>query len=473
MKLYLDPGHGGTDPGAQGNGLNEKDITLDIAQSIQTLLLNHYENIDVRMSRTSDITKSLAQRTNEANSWCADYYLAIHINSAESSSAQGYEDYIHSNVSDTKTAAKYREIIHAEVIKLNQLNVRGKKKANFHVLRESNMPAMLSENGFISNPHDASLMKQASWRQSVAQGHANGIAKVFNLKPKSNSTTSPLTTLIKNSSIIYKVIAGSFKVREDANNRVAFLHSKGIEAFVVTVVISDETWYRVQAGAFSSRANAEARERDVKTAGIKDAFIVTQSSDSSPATAHRSAPNPSPTQSASQSTVRSEPTGDSILGPTYLSPEQMNLFAKSVNPDAPELGSYYSAFGEYYGIRGDLAFAQALLETNYFRFTGDVNPEQNNFAGIGATGGGNSGASFKTPKDGVLAQFQHLFAYASTQSLPDKYPLVDPRFNLVPRGSAPAWADLNGKWAVPGTSYGQSILSLYEKMITFAIHEIK
>ncbi|WVX84516.1 glucosaminidase domain-containing protein [Niallia oryzisoli] len=162
---------------------------------------------------------------------------------------------------------------------------------------------------------------------------------------------------------------------------------------------------------------------------------------------------------------QSVPTGYSILGPTYLSPEQMNRFAKSVNPNAPELGGYYLTLGEYYGIRGDVAFSQALHETNYFRFTGIVKPEQNNFAGIGATGPSNSGASFTTPEEGVLAHIQHLYAYATTQPLLDKYPLVDPRFHFVKRGSASTWTALNGKWAVPGTTYGQSILSIYEKMI--------
>lgn len=81
MKLYLDPGHGGSDPGAQGNDLNEKDVTLDIALRLRNILLNDYENVEVRMSRTSDITKSLYERTNEANSWGADFYLSIHINS--------------------------------------------------------------------------------------------------------------------------------------------------------------------------------------------------------------------------------------------------------------------------------------------------------------------------------------------------------------------------------------------------------
>src|SRR6476620_12283610 len=107
MKLYLDPGHGGSDPGAQGNGLREKDITLDIALKIRTILMNGYENIEVRMSRTNDSSKSLSQRTNEANSWGADYYLSIHCN-AYNGSAKGYEDFIHNNLSDSSTTAKYQ-----------------------------------------------------------------------------------------------------------------------------------------------------------------------------------------------------------------------------------------------------------------------------------------------------------------------------------------------------------------------------
>jgi N-acetylmuramoyl-L-alanine amidase len=268
MKLYLDPGHGGSDPGASGNGLNEKDITLDIALKIRTILVNNYENIEVKMSRTSDMAKNLSQRTNEANAWGADYYLSVHINAG---GGTGYEDYIYINVSDSSTTAKYQDIIHAEVIKMNQLHDRGKKKANFHVLRESKMPAFLSENGFIDHPQDAALMKQTSWRQNVAQGYANGIAKAFSLKPKSNAPIS---------GTLYKVIAGSFKARPNADELVAFLRTKGIETFVVTTMISGETWYRVQAGAFSNRENAEKCFTDVQNAGITYAFLVIESTSS-------------------------------------------------------------------------------------------------------------------------------------------------------------------------------------------------
>ncbi|WP_309520675.1 N-acetylmuramoyl-L-alanine amidase [Peribacillus frigoritolerans] len=442
MKLYLDPGHGGSDPGAQSNGLMEKDITLDIALKIRTILKNDYENVEVRMSRTSDINKSLSQRTNEANSWGANYYLSIHCN-AYNGSAQGYEDYIHSSQSESSTTAKYQDMIHSEVMKVNQLSDRGQKKANFHVLRESNMPALLTENGFIDNVQDATLLKQSSWRQKVAQAHANGIAKAFSLKPKQDN----------GSGVVYKVIAGSFKSIENTDERVTFLSSKGIESFVDTVSISGDTWYRVQAGAFSNRENAEKRLEEIKSAGISDVFIVTGN--------------------ISGNSNEEGPSGYSILGQTFLSPEHMNLFVKNINPDAIELGIYYFTFGEYYGIRGDIAFAQAMHETDYLRFTGVVQPEQNNFCGLGATGPDNPGASFETPRQGVLAHLQHLFAYASTKPLPGKYPLVNPRYDLVKRGSATTWVGLNGKWAVPGDTYGQSILNIYGRLINTTMQNLE
>ena len=114
-----------------------------------------------------------------------------------------------------------------------------------------------------------------------------------------------------------------------------------------------------------------------------------------------------------------------------------------------------------------------MNETDFLRFTGDVKAEQNNFCGLGATGSNNPGASFETPSDGVLAHLQHLFAYASTKPLPNKYPLLDPRFHLVNRGIATTWVGLNGKWAVPGTTYGQLILDIYQRNITSSMQNLE
>jgi hypothetical protein len=269
---------------------------------------------------------------------------------------------------------------------------------------------------------------------------------------------------------MYKVFAGSFKSRENAQERVAFLRSKSIQSFIVPTTISGETWYRVQAGSFSSRTNAENRVTEItKSTGI-NAFITAKNQSSSPNSDVRSTSSPTPTSTDTASPSQppnpsaNQQNSSSILGPTLLTAEHMNQYVRKINPNAPQFGSFYKTIGEYYGIRGDVAFAQAMLETDYFRFTGDVRNGQNNFAGIGATGGGVRGASFITPQDGVLAQFQHLYAYATNAPLPNRYPLVDPRFHLVNRGSATTWTALNGKWAVPGTTYGQSILNLYQKM---------
>lgn len=79
-KIFIDPGHGGSDPGAVGNGIQEKDITLRIATMIRDMLVSEYEDVTVRMSRTSDETVSLSERSNAANAWGADYFVSVHVN---------------------------------------------------------------------------------------------------------------------------------------------------------------------------------------------------------------------------------------------------------------------------------------------------------------------------------------------------------------------------------------------------------
>lgn len=145
------------------------------------------------------------------------------------------------------------------------------------------------------------------------------------------------------------------------------------------------------------------------------------------------------------------------------------------------IAELYIEIGKKYNIRGDLAFAQAMKETGYFQFYGIVRNGQNNFCGLGATGTENTGEellngvdssravyipgmhgiTFATVADGVEAHIQHLYAYATTDALPDGCELLDPRFKYIKRGIAPLWIDLNGRWAVPGNGYGESIITDY------------
>jgi N-acetylmuramoyl-L-alanine amidase len=206
------------------------------------------------------------------------------------------------------------------------------------------------------------------------------------------------------------------------------------------------------------KANAEAQVDKVKQAGIPGAFIII---DGEEGTAPTKPPEPAPEELFT------------ISGNILLHPHQLDDYVRTVNPEAPALGRFYTAYGQRYGIRGDVAYAQAIHETNYFRFTGIVKKEQNNFAGIGATGPGSPGASFSTPETGVHAHIQHLYAYASTGSIPEGLQQVDPRFNLVTRGVARYWTALNGRWAVPGTNYGESIIGIYKQMLTNSIGELE
>jgi N-acetylmuramoyl-L-alanine amidase len=173
-----------------------------------------------------------------------------------------------------------------------------------------------------------------------------------------------------------------------------------------------------------------------------------------------------------ESSTESEKTA--IMGKAQATAQQMALFCRSKN-SAPQLTScsleqlaeMFIEEGEAEGVRGDVAFAQSLHETGYFKFGGIVLPTQNNYAGIGALNGNATGqaASFPDPRTGVRAQIQHLKAYASTEVLVNE--CVDPRFSLVARGVAPyvEWLGAADNpqgcgWAVPGAGYGANIVKL-------------
>ncbi|SDH60548.1 glucosaminidase domain-containing protein [Desulfosporosinus hippei] len=152
------------------------------------------------------------------------------------------------------------------------------------------------------------------------------------------------------------------------------------------------------------------------------------------------------------------------MGEESITVEQCKQFLLVYNTEAPDIIPFYKKNGEILGIRWGYAVAQMIKETGYLKFGGIVKPEQNNFGGIGAVGNGVSGAIFSSQEEGVLAHLEHLYAYASTGHLPSDVQIVDPRFGLVTRGSCQNWEDLNGRWAVPGDGYGESIVRLYQQM---------
>lgn len=141
-----------------------------------------------------------------------------------------------------------------------------------------------------------------------------------------------------------------------------------------------------------------------------------------------------------------------------------------------------------YNVDPTMAIAQSILETGWFKFAGSsVSPSQNNFCGLGATGGGVAGAAFKTFEEGIHAQLQHLFAYGCKDALPAGITVVDPRFSLVTRGIAQYWEQLAGRWACPGydkdkyatpelamaakNTYGQKIKAIFAQICAVSVTE--
>jgi Mannosyl-glycoprotein endo-beta-N-acetylglucosaminidase len=163
------------------------------------------------------------------------------------------------------------------------------------------------------------------------------------------------------------------------------------------------------------------------------------------------------------------------MGQSNLTWQQMaGYFWSHQPPGSPcltvsleELTAYFVWEGNVENVRGDIAFAQSIVETGWFRYGGDVHCGQNNYGGF-------LGKSFPDANTGVRAQIQHLRAYAdpsatSCSQPPLQTPCADPVFNFVtPKGKAPNWNDMgNGNWAA-ASNYANEVLSVYNEMRGYA-----
>ena len=225
IKLFLDPGHGGSDPGAVGNGIQEKDINLTLAKKIRDILAAEFDDLAIKMSRTGDSFPSLSDRTNDANSWGANYFLSIHVNSG---GGDGFESYVYTN-----TTAKTKDAqsdIHSEIMKeITGTRDRGMKSANFAVLRNSNMSAILTEHIFIDNTENAAKLKDDSFLNKLARGHVNGLEKALDLKRKTSGAQTPESP----GGSLFKVQVGAFSDRSNAERLAADLQGAGYETHII------------------------------------------------------------------------------------------------------------------------------------------------------------------------------------------------------------------------------------------------
>ncbi len=196
-KVCIDPGHGGKDPGATAQGVNEKDIVLNVSIILKQLL--EKQGLQVIMTRTNDTFVELKERCNIANKEKADVFVSIHCNSASSTQAHGFEIF-HSigSTKGNKLSADIKLSVNGNksLIRAD----RGIKPANFTVLTGTNMPAVLVELAFISNDADRELLKtkQNEFAQAIAKG-------VFNYLGLSNISTKGTDILSKPTATIQQM----------------------------------------------------------------------------------------------------------------------------------------------------------------------------------------------------------------------------------------------------------------------------
>ena len=177
MKIIcIDPGHGGKDPGAIGGGIRESAVVLNVAKKIASYL--EAKACAVMLTRETDIFIELSDRAHMANAAKADLYVSVHCNSVrDNARATGMEVYHYTHASEaSKRAAR---VIYNKLLPVCGLRGRGVKSKDLAVLRETSMPAVLVELGFISNPDDRRKLTDFAWQDDAAKAIADGIVEAI------------------------------------------------------------------------------------------------------------------------------------------------------------------------------------------------------------------------------------------------------------------------------------------------------
>ncbi|MDR2400518.1 MAG: N-acetylmuramoyl-L-alanine amidase [Deferribacteraceae bacterium] len=208
--IVIDPGHGGKDPGCSYSGQKEKEIVLDIAKELKTLLQKD-KSLNVYLTRDKDVYIPLEERTAIANKYKADLFISIHINAAPNKTASGIETYVlnvtndasalevaaFENKATTKSISDLQGILKdlmlnskleesmnlayavqknlSTTLKLSKAQNLGVKQAPFYVLVGAQMPSILIETGFLSNKNDAGKLATAAYRKNIAAAIHKGI----------------------------------------------------------------------------------------------------------------------------------------------------------------------------------------------------------------------------------------------------------------------------------------------------------
>ncbi len=173
--VVLDAGHGGNDQGAKVNNLQEKKITL-----MTTLLVKKYlteMGYHVILTRSRDVYLTLPKRVDIANKTEDAIFVSIHYNSSRNAQANGLEIFYCNTAKEVKASKKLAQCVLSQLISQTHAASRGVKHGNFHVIREAEVPAILVEGGFMTNPEERALLRTKEYLERLAKGIALGVDK--------------------------------------------------------------------------------------------------------------------------------------------------------------------------------------------------------------------------------------------------------------------------------------------------------
>lgn len=269
VKFAIAAGHGMNTPGKRSPAgerewsFNNKVVTAAIKR------LKEYEGVEIiRLDDPTGKTDiSLSARTNKANKAGADYLIDYHhnANTGKWGSWTGTETYIYPG---SKTGQALAKAVHPSIVKSMGLRDRGIKSANFHMLRESRMPAILIEGGFMDSTIDIKKMRDDKVLERTGQALADALASYCKLKKK--PIPKPKPTPAPSKSGLYYVQIGAFSKKANADSLAVNAKRAG---FKDAYVKREGNLYKVQLGAFSKKVNADNLATQAKRAGF-NVFIA-------------------------------------------------------------------------------------------------------------------------------------------------------------------------------------------------------
>ncbi|MBS8265840.1 N-acetylmuramoyl-L-alanine amidase [Mesobacillus boroniphilus] len=240
MKIMLDAGHGYNTPGKRSpDGMREYEFNRAVANYAKQLLAN-YKNVTVYFSHSDQRDVSLKARTDKANSLNVDIFVSIHANAFGGggwSNVGGIETFVY----PTRPPVAYQlaQKIQRNLVISTGLENRGVKTADFHVLRETKMDAVLVECGFMTNRNEIKLLRSETYRRTIAEGIVKALAEQFRLQRKANTAPTPAPDAPSSKSPasakkdgLYKVQAGAFEDEENAQELAERLRKAGFDVYI-------------------------------------------------------------------------------------------------------------------------------------------------------------------------------------------------------------------------------------------------